>query len=522
MRVAKTILVCGVLTAAGLGMGSEPSPQDDSPAKPIARFLDEETFAVLHVDLARIQVDPLADKLLELGLEVLPEADREEAKAAWKAGKMAVKAKHAAFLQAGGRDVYVVVSGADLPYAPPLVVLPLSQDAEEEALQGLLAAFPFDVKQRLGDALVLCARSTLTRLQEGRPAKRPELREAFQAGEDAAARLAFIPPRFWHRVIEEMMPELPREIGGGPSHVLTRGVRWTAVGIHPPPDLSIRVTIQSRDEQAAAALQQRWLAACKLIGQQEQVRRFVPDIDRIAALLSPKANGSRLTLRLDEGDQGIATIASALKPAVRKARAEARRASAMNNLKQIGLAMLQYHEKHRCFPAPANYDADGRPLLSWRVHLLPFQGEGELYRQFRLNEPWDSEQNRKLIDKMPAVYCSPGSRLNAEGRANYLLPVGDDTVFPGRQPRALQDVKDGAGRTIMVVEVDDRHAPVWTKPEDLAFDPEHPGQDLGGPFEGGFNALFCDGHVEFVRLPQEAEQLRAMFTATGDQPAERR
>src|SRR4051794_35047430 len=82
------------------------------------------------------------------------------------------------------------------------------------------------------------------------------------------------------------------------------------------------------------------------------------------------------------------------------------------NLRQIGLAMHNYHDRHGQFPAIAVFDDRGRPLLSWRVTVLPFMGQGPLYQKFRLNEPWDSPHNKALLGEMPMEFACP---LN-EGR----------------------------------------------------------------------------------------------------------
>ena len=93
----------------------------------------------------------------------------------------------------------------------------------------------------------------------------------------------------------------------------------------------------------------------------------------------------------------------------------------MQKLKELVLATHNYHDIARCFPAPAIRDERGKPLLSWRVHLLPVLGEESLYRQFHLDEPWDSEHNRKLIPSMPDVLRSPASQA-APGTTTFCWP----------------------------------------------------------------------------------------------------
>lgn len=81
----------------------------------------------------------------------------------------------------------------------------------------------------------------------------------------------------------------------------------------------------------------------------------------------------------------------------------AQRRRSLKNLKQILLAMHNYHNTYNRFPTDIT-DKAGKPLLSWRVELLPFLEHDALYREFRRTEPWDSEHNLKLLAKMPDVY----------------------------------------------------------------------------------------------------------------------
>ena len=86
--------------------------------------------------------------------------------------------------------------------------------------------------------------------------------------------------------------------------------------------------------------------------------------------------------------------------------------------------MHNYHDVYKSFPAQASYDNKKKPLLSWRVHLLPYLDELALYKQFKLDEPWDSANNKPLIAKMPAVFRSPHIANAEPGKTTYLVPVG--------------------------------------------------------------------------------------------------
>ena len=200
--------------------------------------------------------------------------------------------------------------------------------------------------------------------------------------------------------------------------------------------------------------------------------------------------------------------------------AAAQRNESMNNLKQIALGILNYENLHHRLPARAIFDKEVKPLLSWRVSLLPEIGAGELYQQFHLDEPWDSEHNKTLIEKMPEDYKSPGSKAAAEFKTVYLTVRGDSTPFPGRTPVQLSSITDGTANTIMLVEVSDDKAVVWTKPDDFEPDVTNPIAGLVGLRTRGFLAAFCDGHVDTIPQNVDPEDLKALFTRNGRQPVD--
>ena len=100
----------------------------------------------------------------------------------------------------------------------------------------------------------------------------------------------------------------------------------------------------------------------------------------------------------------------------------------MNNMNQISLAMFKYEQIHRSFP-PAAIEKDGKPLLSWRVAILPYLEEDALYKQFHLDEPWDSPHNLEVAKKMPAVFQSPDSPK--DGKTRVMLFTGKGAAFDG-------------------------------------------------------------------------------------------
>jgi hypothetical protein len=202
---------------------------------------------------------------------------------------------------------------------------------------------------------------------------------------------------------------------------------------------------------------------------------------------------------------------------VEDAEARRQRAAAVvqtdNNLKQIGLAMHNYLDVHGRFPAGAIYGKGGKPLLSWRVALLPYLEQENLYKQFRLDEPWDSEHNKGLLSVVPKVYAPVTGKGREPSVTYYRGFTGNGTIFEGTQGRRLADITDGTSNTILVVEAGE--AVPWTKPDDLPYDPEKPLPKLGGLFDGDFHILMADGSTRFARKKYNEQVLRALITYNG-------
>ncbi len=221
-----------------------------------------------------------------------------------------------------------------------------------------------------------------------------------------------------------------------------------------------------------------------------------------------------------------------LAPAVAAESMASRRKLSVNNLKQIALAFHNYYSTNGRFPAPVLYGgATGKVPYSWRVAILPYLEQQELYNQYNFDEPWDGPNNRKLLDKMPTVYSHPGpdggpsSHINA----SYFVFTGKGTALSrssnagaaggiggagsGPTGPTFSDITDGTSNTILAVEAK-REIP-WTKPEDIPFDPNGPVPELGNFSPDGFNAVFADGAVRFISKKVSPNVLKALITRAG-------
>ena len=185
-----------------------------------------------------------------------------------------------------------------------------------------------------------------------------------------------------------------------------------------------------------------------------------------------------------------------LLPAVQQAREAARRTASMNNQRQLVLAMHNYHAANDSLPPAYTVDEEGNPLLSWRVAILPYMEQQELYDQFHHDEPWDSDHNIQLLEKMPEFLKNP-SMDGQSGWTDYVAPVSDDSVLSPGVGSDFDSITDGTANTVMVMEVGASQQVPWTSPQDIEIDMlESLELDNGHP--GSVICAMADGSVRMV------------------------
>ncbi len=301
------------------------------------------------------------------------------------------------------------------------------------------------------------------------------------------------------------------------------------------------------------------LEAAQVLGTnllQQHLQQLVQGQNREQLAMAPLVESSLdlvKSLHFDQAGENVSLTASitdmtvlnntlsTFVPAMVEARKAAVRMESLNNLKRLVLAMHLYHGKHKHFPPAVVIGPDGKTPHSWRVALLPFLDQEKLYKEYRLNEPWDSEHNKQVLAKMPAVFKSPGD--NRPGHlTSYLAVTGPNTVFgkstrpAGRagiemstepfatgglaggggveskpEPVAgvrMREITDGTSNTIAIVEA--RREIPWTKPEDISFDGKTV-PELGGFYSGGFCVGLCDGAARYLPDTLNPETLKYLL-----------
>jgi hypothetical protein len=512
----------------------------------VAAALDEQTFGVVGIDTARVDLNGLVQQIS--AIPILTERQRKDL-ALYKRNLTLWLTRCS---RAGGRQIWLVFTLADNLTDNPLVIVPLSGDANRQTLEGLFIAGKLDGAQELSrpftkegsierdGALIFGSQAALARLSNFHGPTRTIPKAALAAVAGAEIR-AFVRPtddqrrvlaEFLRdpgaeRVLVERMPPgaVPAEFLRNPGEIarlaLGEGLQWVAAGVTTKDNPALKLVIGSKDAVSAQALDV-WLAGAWQYARQHIAAQKDPSseiiaglIDQFSRLLKPKVDGDQLAIRVDIQQLMASAAGGLLGQTAVDAANQAENTVVKNHLKQLVLAMLNYHDVYKQLPPAAIRDKQGRPLLSWRVALLPFVDANKLYQQFHLDEPWDSPHNKPLVAKMPAVFRPRSATLRAEGKTTLLVPVGKQTIFGPPEGVTIRDITDGTVNTILIIDADQADAVVWTKPDDLKVDGVDSKQALFGGRKDAVFCVFADGSAR--RLPPQitAETVHALLTRNG-------
>ncbi|WP_442484269.1 M56 family metallopeptidase [Aeoliella sp. SH292] len=324
-----------------------------------------------------------------------------------------------------------------------------------------------------------------------------------------------------------------------------KGTNWCVASVNMKESLSINAIAECKDEASAKSVAATSQAAKVLLGNLAEQQRaaakqqmlpgmaaYQGTIDSLFDLVAEFSADAQIVAEGDEVKLGftskkmdadkVAIATGLLMPAVEAAREAARRSQSMNNMKQILLAMHMYYSAYNHFPPAVIYETlpDGKKVArSWRVELLPYFGDEALYQQYRKDEPWDSEANKQVLAKIPAIYRAPSDDLTSTD-AGYFVLTGPTTAFSTEgEGTRMEDITDGTSNTIALVDAK-RDIP-WTNPEDIAYDAAKPLPEFGGRHPGIFLAGFTDGSVQAIANEIDQQMLRWMIEKADGNPINR-
>jgi Protein of unknown function (DUF1559) len=513
------LLTAAIVVPAALPRVALFAQSPDAIASTLSRCVDDSAVAVAHIDFARVDVASAAKDLARAaesgGIPVdlpalellagqsqsLKEAGVTSVYAVFAAASLGDDNPYYVALLEPGRNAASVAEFVKQKIANPTGVFVISSNRSS-----------FAAVAAIGDAVVAGSESVVARLKGSAPAPRPELKGALTAAASMPVAFLLVPSADQRKALEETLPTLPPDMGGGSTLVLTRGLLWGAIG-YSPQDKAWNVVIQSENAAAATAFQKGLRDLPSRFAHVAWMKSVFPE-GRLPDSLVPAVTNDLLKLTVKQSDPGAVALEQTLSEAGKVVRATLWKTTRRDYLKQLALATHNFLDAHGRFPAQAIYDKNGRALLSWRVQLLPFLGENELYKEFHLDEAWDSEHNQKLIARIPALFRTPELLSRDREKTTMLGPVGKRAFFQGKQGLTIRDITDGTSNTIMILEATPADAVIWTKPDDFNVDFGHLHERL---FQGrdSFGTAFCDGAYHLLQHAMKEKTLQWLFSING-------
>lgn len=469
------------------------------------------------------------------------------------------------FRAAGAQELLVVTGLRDLSAdRGPLGVLTADNTSQAASIQqmasGLLSMGPGDVKNLRAvvheTQVLIGQQATIDHYIGVAASERTDLQESIadmfddpdEVKQPRAGLVLALGPQT-RRVVRDLWPELPTPFDVADGPFVADDVKLISATLSCPPEWRTHMAVHTASEDAAATVEKlvdaAWRRLIEGLSSKPNQAQLVDLAQRASRVLAPERDGADVMIRASHDDREVGEmINSVLLPAIGSARDNARRAQRMNQFKQMALTMLNFESANGHMPASAAIvDKQGKPMLSWRVAVLPYTEQGGLYNEFRLDEPWDSSHNLKLVKSMPDIYADASHpELGREGKTTFQLPVHERSVFPpfansaainkrnhqGRvwhyvEGTRFRDITDGTSQTVMIVQTAPEDAVVWTKPADWEVDLARAWQQLKGDrTTGAMVSAFCDGSAHAWDYSEDslAEKLPKLITRDGKEMIE--
>jgi Protein of unknown function (DUF1559) len=339
---------------------------------------------------------------------------------------------------------------------------------------------------------------------------------AVEATTNFPVQIVVVPPRYFRETIVELDSKMPEVFGGGSAKTLLSDVDWVSLGLDPK-SLELEVIIQAASAQSAQKIKShlpKLLSAFAEEASLDQASSFM--LQAVLDLMKPRVQESQLILSL-QGEQADALLQTAAL-IVNAAAQPFADSQTQTKFRQLALGVHNYYASYKHLPT--YYQMERSKGLSWRVHILPFVEQADLYKEFHLDEAWDSPHNLRLLDRMPEIFkpvVPPGSKETVKpNHTTYVAPIGKATVFGQDKAVGLEHITDGTSNTVMFVEVKPEHAIPWTSPEEYRFDPANPAARLRIIREHVTIATM-DGAVHQVRADQPNSFWSAVFSRNGSE-----
>ena len=465
--------------------------QESAKNQTIEKYLDSQTVVVGWIDISKFDLQQFSAFQEKLGQP--PESNMAE-----------VKATRDALVQLKVNRIYWITDLAGLMKGPESIVIPTPNPKAVAVLlkairPGVLTAPVFEAD---GDFLIGTTKQAVSNLRDKTGDVVPQLLDAM-AAVDGSHGIVLAGPDNLAANLAGMMLAFASTQGEAYTKIAVEmaahvsSIQWVALSAELPPTSGrLRIEMKSAD------------AANQFVESVNKLSSSQPEIDATPLKVTAVEKSVQLTTTsVEDTFQKLETL--------RKLLGAELAGDTTNSMKQLALAMHNFHDNWNAFPAQSLVDKQGKRLLSWRVMVLPYLGQYALYQEFHQDEPWDSEHNQKLIEKMPAVFRSAGKNAKP-GTTRFVAPLTKRSTMGRVGPAvSMQNIVDGTSNTIWLVQADESHAVIWTKPDDLVIDEKDPIGSMIGPETKGFWTSFADGSVRFLSRDIDATTLMNLFSIDG-------
>ena len=353
------------------------------------------------------------------------------------------------------------------------------------------------------------------------PKQRSLYRECLNQTSEFPIQVCVVFPAHVRKMFSEVEINLPPQFGGGPAKTLIANVQWMSLGLNIQTG-EVRLAIESTDPETAQAMRTQVPQALQSLLKSDTAgdstrKLLVQWIDGFKVQVA----GNRVMFSRQDAVAAEQTVKLMAK-AIAADQIPLVRSNTQAKLKRMLTAIDGYHAAKGFLPTYEPVMAGKKKSgLSWRVHILPFIGHGDLYNEFKLDEAWDSQHNRSLLNRMPDLYLPEGATEADDGtlasfHTTYVAPIGEGTAFGREFQTRYAHVIDGMSNTVAIVELQPQHAIAWTSPEEYRYTPQAPIQKMrfvdGRTFVG-----MLDGRVKQIRQDEAVTTWNALFTAQGNE-----
>ncbi|MFT7629219.1 MAG: hypothetical protein ACI87E_000216 [Mariniblastus sp.] len=506
------LLICLAFSSLLAGSAVAQNPH----AAAVAKYMTPDVVGVVYVDLARLDVDATLANAAKLGFQEQGEV-RDLAPLL-----PVIKSEIVKLNQVGISRAYMLLRTSDIQSGGVSMVVPLG-GGDSKAAKGVLSELigklqPKIAKIEFKDGALLASTSVdlMERLKvPGELAKGPRT-EMWDAVGDGAMGVVLFGDNDSRKVIRELMPKLPAPFDGLTGELVADGIAWIGLELKLGQTPNLKIACESTSEGAAQKIAEITKNGFEVLKSLPVLGPFWPteEPEFVLDALQPVRTGNRVSISTQKLTADMERLAKILAPQVLMTRQTIAKDARLNKMRQIVLAMHNWESAYKSFPFQGVVEPGSKQQLSWRVMILPFVEEGKLYNQFRLDEPWNSEHNLKLAQQMPKAFQDPDPKSyqnNQDGKTIYLGVAGEGMMFDGMKKTSFGDITDGSSNTIVISEVDQKHAVVWTKPSDWQVDLSDPTAWLHGEGRTQVTVGLGDGSVQRIPLETPNKTWRALL-----------